>query len=64
MDWVNRPRDHLSREFKKSPILQITGLRKEFGSTVALKDITFSVTEGEFIVILGRSGAGKPALIR
>ncbi|MHC4891647.1 MAG: phosphonate ABC transporter ATP-binding protein [Planctomycetota bacterium] len=49
---------------EQSPILEITGLRKEFGSTVALKDITFSVTEGEFIVILGRSGAGKSTLMR
>jgi len=49
---------------KKSPILQITGLRKEFGSTVALQDVNFTVDEGEFIVILGRSGAGKSTLMR
>ena len=45
-------------------ILEIKGLRKEFGANVALKDISFNVKEREFIVVLGRSGAGKSTLMR
>ncbi|MDL2300722.1 ABC transporter ATP-binding protein [Lachnospiraceae bacterium OttesenSCG-928-D06] len=33
------------------------------GETVALKDITFDVTEGEFIAIVGPSGCGKSTLL-
>ena len=46
------------------PLLEIRGLRKEFGSHVALENINFTVGKGEFIVVLGRSGAGKSTLMR
>ena len=45
-------------------ILKISGLRKAYGSTVALQDVNLDVERGEFIVILGRSGAGKSTLMR
>jgi phosphonate transport system ATP-binding protein len=48
----------------QAPILEIKGLRKEFGSTVALQDVQLMAQPGEFIVILGRSGAGKSTLMR
>jgi len=46
------------------PLLEIKGLRKEFGSHAALKSVNFTVGKGEFIVVLGRSGAGKSTLMR
>jgi spermidine/putrescine transport system ATP-binding protein len=48
----------------KLPILQIAGLRKEYGKFVALKDIDLKVEEGEFFTIVGPSGSGKTTLIK
>jgi cell division transport system ATP-binding protein len=39
-------------------------LTKKFGSIVALNDISFTVTPGEFIFLTGPSGSGKTTLIR
>ena len=46
------------------PILEIAGLRKEYGDFVALKDIDLKVREGEFLTIVGPSGSGKTTLIK
>ena len=48
----------------QAPILEIKGLRKEYGSTVALHDVHLTAYPGEFTVVLGRSGAGKSTLMR
>ena len=44
--------------------LCITNLRKSFGSITALRDISVTVAEGEFICLLGGSGCGKTTLLR
>jgi ABC-type sugar transport system ATPase subunit len=42
----------------------VEGLRKVFGSTVALDDINFAISNGEFLCIVGRSNAGKTTLLK
>lgn len=45
-------------------MIELRGLRKVFGPTVALEEIDLSVPAGEIHGIVGRSGAGKSTLIR
>lgn len=45
-------------------ILNISHLGKSFGTTEVLKDIDFSVEQGDIISIIGSSGSGKSTLLR
>jgi iron(III) transport system ATP-binding protein len=47
-----------------SPFLRLEGIRKEFGSFTALRDIRLDVSQGEFVCFLGPSGCGKTTLLR
>ncbi len=44
--------------------LEINNVSKFFGSTKVLDDITISVNNGEFIVLVGPSGSGKSTILR
>ena len=44
-------------------ILSLSNVSKGFGPTQILRDISMSVSEGEFVAILGFSGTGKTTLI-
>ncbi|HWD68877.1 MAG TPA: ATP-binding cassette domain-containing protein [Solirubrobacteraceae bacterium] len=44
--------------------IEVTGLRKRFGSTLALDDMTFTVPPGRVTGFVGPNGAGKSTTIR
>lgn len=47
-----------------SEIIRIEHLVKNFGDHCVLKDVHFSVNEGEVVSIIGSSGSGKSTLLR
>lgn len=41
------------------PLLEVTNVCKRFGGVQALKNVSFSVSEGEIVGLIGPNGAGK-----
>jgi phospholipid/cholesterol/gamma-HCH transport system ATP-binding protein len=45
-------------------VIEITNLKKSFGSQQVLKDVSLNLLNGENLVVLGKSGSGKSVLIK
>ena len=46
------------------PILEVKNIKKSFGRTKVLKDVSFSLEKGQVLAIIGSSGSGKTTLLR
>jgi ABC-2 type transport system ATP-binding protein len=46
-----------------APVIEVTGLKKRYGTLEAIKDISFEVAEGEIFGLLGPNGAGKTTTV-
>lgn len=44
--------------------LQVCQLRKQWEDTLAVKDISFEIAQGEFVALLGPSGCGKSTTLK
>lgn len=44
--------------------VKLSGLRKSFGSTIAVESLDLDVAQGEFLALLGPSGCGKTTAMR
>lgn len=52
-----------SNSSTRKPVIQVEHLRRTYGSTVAVDDISFDVAEGEIFGLLGPNGAGKTTTV-
>ncbi|MBN1827950.1 MAG: ABC transporter ATP-binding protein [Deltaproteobacteria bacterium] len=47
-----------------APIIEVRNLTKVFGTVVAVDNVSFSMEEKDFLVLLGPSGCGKTTVLR
>ena len=45
-------------------VLEVTNLRKEFGSLTAVDDVSFTIAAGRSLAVVGESGSGKTTVAR
>jgi simple sugar transport system ATP-binding protein len=46
------------------PLVQLEGIRKEFGGVVALEGLTLDLYPGKVVALVGDNGAGKSTLVK
>jgi phospholipid/cholesterol/gamma-HCH transport system ATP-binding protein len=49
---------------KEVPVIEVIKVNKSFGDNHVLRDFSMTVSQGENLVILGKSGSGKSVLIK
>jgi ABC-2 type transport system ATP-binding protein len=55
--------DMPSDEGTTMPVIEVTKLRKHYGATVAVDEVSFTVDAGEIFGLLGPNGAGKTTTV-
>jgi ABC-2 type transport system ATP-binding protein len=60
----SRKRQAVVRVDKDMKILEASNIRKEFGTLVAVNDISLSLEKGQVMGLIGPNGAGKTTLLR
>jgi len=61
---IDEQSDSSAKERAPQIATSVLGIRKRFGKTSVLENITFDVAEGEILVLLGASGSGKTTMLR
>jgi phospholipid/cholesterol/gamma-HCH transport system ATP-binding protein len=49
---------------EREPVIEVTGLTRDFGPRRVLNDVSLRVFRGETLIIMGGSGCGKSTLLR
>ena len=52
------------RMSETAPLIELKGLTKRFGRTLAVDDVSLDLRQNEFFALLGPSGCGKTTLLR
>ena len=57
-------RNSIIRECPKLNMITVRNLKKSFGDNLVLDDVSFSVEQGQTVVVIGPSGSGKSTMLR